>query len=256
MSLKLTDCYSINNKFWKIFGVHPNIHSNIYMWYSRIVLFVFIYFHDMVNTVNFYFLPSDLDLFIEEAIFYFTELSIMSRVLTFGFNRESISKLLTVLDSDHFQPDTEKGLEIITGAMNFNVKYWKILAYMSYFSHGVHILSPLIAHFGFSVPLYLPLCSYSFLTDSTKETYIYPLYIYQCLGMQWHMQCGVNIDSFLVGLMIFVIAQLEVLEHKLVTLADVPKISKTGKRNSSSIDEIQFVKKLNTYIVQYTNICK
>ena len=256
MPLKQSDCFSINKKYWTVIGIYSTIDSKMYIWYSRIVLFIFIFFYDTMSTLNFYYIPRDLDHFIEELIFYFTELSVISKVLTYILMRESLTKILYVLDSEKFEPDTEKGVQITTDAMKFNVKYWRIVAFASYFSHLVHILSPLIAHLSLSVPLVLPLCSYSFLTDSFKERFIYPLYVYQCLGMHVHMLCNVNIDTFFLGLMIFTIAQLEILEDKLVTLTNISelRISKRGNRNSSYIHEMEFVKILNKCVIQYTEI--
>lgn len=255
MPLKQSDCFSINKKYWTVIGIYSTIDSKMYIWYSRIVLFIFIFFYDTMSTLNFYYIPRDLDHFIEELIFYFTELSVISKVLTYILMRESLTKILYVLDSEKFEPDTEKGVQITTDAMKFNVKYWRIVAFASYFSHLVHILSPLIAHLSLSVPLVLPLCSYSFLTDSFKERFIYPLYVYQCLGMHVHMLCNVNIDTFFLGLMIFTIAQLEILEDKLVTLTNISELRiSTDKRNISNINELEFIKNLNKCVVQYTEI--
>lgn len=256
MPLKQSDCFSINKKFWTAIGLYSTIDSKMYVWYSRTVLFIFIFFYDSMNTLNFYYAPRDMDHFIEELIFYFMELSVISKVLTFILMRESLTTILSMLESEKFEPDTEKGVQIATDAMKFNVKYWRIVAFVSYFSYIVHILSNLIAHFIFSVPLVLPLCSYSFLTDSFKERFLYPLYTYQYLGMHAHIICNLNIDTFFLGLMIFTIAQLEILEDKLVNSTNISQlpISKTGNRNSSNLNELQFVKNLNKCVIKYTEI--
>lgn len=254
MSLqKPTDCFSVNKKFWKVLGIYPSVKSKFYSWYSKIIVLVFIIIYDILTTINFFYLPRDLDHFIEEMIFFFTKLSVMSKVLTYMLMQHKITEMFDVLDSDMFQPATEKGMQFIGKAIKFNVKYWKIVAIVSYFSHLIHILSPFLAHLFLKVPLVLPVCSYSFLTESIKEMFIYPLYLYQSVGMHMSMLYNVNIDTFFLGLMIFAIAQLEVLEDNLSSITNVSH-QKSGT-NYESI-ELRYIKELNKSVIHFREVTK
>lgn len=205
-------------------------------------------------------MKKNLDNFIEEMIFYFTELSVMSKALTFMLMKERIKRILETLDGEMFQPKNEVEMQLITTAKNFNVKYWKIVAVVSYCSHIFHVVSPFIFHFLLQVPLILPVCSYSFLPERFTETFLYPLYIYQGLGIHMNMLYNINIDTFFLGLMILIIAQLKILEQKLMTVTDICKkrknnnflYPKVGHRSS----EKNIINQLNKSIIHYGEVAK
>ncbi|XP_047528194.1 odorant receptor 43a-like [Vanessa atalanta] len=245
--VKQTDCFIRNMKYWKFLGIYPlEIKWKFYNWYSKIFVFAFIILYDGLSTLNFYFLERNLDHFIEEMIFYFTELAVMSKVLTFMIMREKIEEILKTLDSETFQSINETETVFIKNAMKFNVKYWKIVALVSYFSNFVHVSSPFIAHLFLPVPLVLPVSSYSFLSENFTETFIYPVYFYQSIGIHMNMLYNVNIDTFFLGLMILVIAQLEILEQKLMTV--------TNKHDSNY--SISLNTHLNKSIIHFDEVAK
>ncbi|XP_023952804.2 odorant receptor 46a-like [Bicyclus anynana] len=257
--LKQTDCFNKNIKFWKILGIYPfDVKWKFYEIYSNLFIFLFIFLYDGLMTINFYFLPRDLDHFVEEMIFYFTLLAVMSKAVTYMVAKKKIVKLLEILDSEMFHPETKKGMQIVTAAKKFNVKYWKIVASVSYYSNLVHILTPLIAHIMTPVPLLLNSCSYSFLSEDFKEMFIYPIYLYQAFGMHVNMLYNLNIDTFFLGLMIYVIAQLELLEEHLTNVTD-ENTYKAGTLRANCIhesDDSVLIKKLNKAIVHYESIYK
>ncbi|XP_039757897.1 odorant receptor 46a-like [Pararge aegeria] len=253
--LKPTDCFNKNLKFWKLLGIYPfKVNWKFYEIYSIIFVFLFIFLYDGLITITFFYLPRDLDHFVDEMIFYFTVLAVMSKVVTYMLAKEKMCKIFEILDSETFQPESKKGLQIITKAKKFNVKYWKIVASVSYYSNLVHILTPFIAHIFSSVPLLLNLSNYSFLSDDFIEKYIYPIYFYQGIGMHINMLYNLNIDTFFLGLMVFAIAQLELLEDKLITITDESN-AKTHehKLNStkSATDDTILITKLNKAIIHY-----
>nr|AXF48769.1 odorant receptors OR13 [Lobesia botrana] len=250
--LKQIDCFKVNMKFWKLLAIWPS--SDMHPYYRYYVIFFissFVILNNLLVTINFYYLPRQLDKFIEEMIFYFTELAVTSKVLTFLFMHDKIVKILNVLECDMFQPESETGLKVIDGAKKFNVKYWKIVAAVSATSHLTHILSPLILHFIFHMKLDLPVCSYSFLSEETKQTFIYPLYWYQAFTMHAQVLYNINIDTFILGVLILAIAQLEVLDNKLRTITD-----KDQKRRPTGAPIDNSIMKLKNSIIHYDELGK
>ncbi|KAI8438281.1 hypothetical protein MSG28_010864, partial [Choristoneura fumiferana] len=64
--------------------------------------------------------------------------------------------------------------------------------------------------------------------ENTTQAFIYPLYWYQALSMHFHMLCNVNIDTFILGVLILAISQLDILDGKLRRVTE--KELNTGER--------------------------
>ncbi|XP_014362866.2 odorant receptor 46a [Papilio machaon] len=254
---KQIDCFNINMKFWKVLGIYPyrNI-KFIHNLYSKMFLLLFIIFYDILLTVNFYFLPSQLDAFIEEMIFYFTEISVTTKVLTFLFFRKNIRKILEVLESSIFEPMSDSGIKILNDAKKFNIVYWKIVAVVSFTSYLSHIISFFITHVVLENVAEFPICSYNFLPMEIKERFIYSLYLYQSIGIHFHMLANLNIDTFFLGLMILVIAQLDILNEKLSSLTDTPKNVTCENNVHRDQYENNIIKSFNQAIVHYDELYK
>lgn len=256
-----TDCFNFNIKFWKFLGIWPpNSLGRYYKYYSRAFVMIFQIFYNFLFSINLYFLPRHLDIFIEEMILYFTEVAVMSKVLTFFFMHDKIVEIFITLQSDIFQPSTDYGVKVIENAKIFNVRYWKILAVASFTSCLTLLLTPIIAHLITSVDLVLPISSYSFLSDEIKEKYIYPLYFYQSFGLFFHMLYNINIDNFFLGIIIFTIAQLEILEEKFRNITDELRLEETEEKhaNCRSIvnDDKTLILRLNKAILHYDVVSK
>nr|UVB79122.1 odorant receptor 28 [Heortia vitessoides] len=246
--MKQIDCFSLNIKFWKILGVWPgHIGWPHYKYYSKIFIGVFLIFYVFLLSLNFFYLPRQLDIFVEEMLFYFTELAVTSKILTFLQLRDKIMKILTTIESDTFQPDTEDGFKIIQKAKKFNTRYWKIIAAISITSNVTHVSAPMIAHILLPIDLEFPVCSYSFIPEYYQKKFVYPIYFYQSFGMNCHMLYNVNIDTFILGVMILAIAQLDLLDLKLRNLTN-------GISGEVVNDEGELVKKFNREIVHYGEI--
>lgn len=245
---------------WKILGIYPFRDTcRYYKQYTRLCFVIIIVLYDFLLTLNFYFLPRHLDAFIEEMLFYFTEAAVASKYFTFLLMRNKIVNLLEVLESNTFQPVTHKEFVILKRAKKFNVTYWKIVAVISITSHLTHVLL-LFAHVFFSVPLELPVCSYSFLTDETRQKYIYLLYFYQYIGMQFHMFCNINIDTFFLGMMILTIAQLDILKEKLLGLCNNELIGNENQNHAleteKELHENNIMMKFKDTIIHYDEVHK
>ncbi|KOB67926.1 Odorant receptor [Operophtera brumata] len=208
--------FAIHMKFWKLLGVWPvDVNYHYLKYYSRIFVTFFVILYEFLSSLNLYFVPRQLDIIVEEMIFYFTELSITSKVLTFIFLHDKIQHILDTFESEMFRPDSEESAKVIKNAEAFIIRYWRIVASISVPSNMIHVFSPLIRHLFLAKPLSFPVFSYSFLSDETRERFIYPLYLYQSISTHFHMLCILNIDCFFLGLMILIIAQLRILDAKL-----------------------------------------
>lgn len=259
MVLHQVDCFKINMRFWKYLAIWPGYDpTHYYCYYSKVFIMTFVIVYDLLFTVNFYFVPRQLDVFIEDMIFYFTDLSVLSKVLTFVFMRNKITDLLETLESEQFQPDDAEGISILEKSKKFNKTYWKIVAVVSITSNMTHVLSPLLAHLKSGVQLMLPVCSYSFLSDELIDKFIYPLYFYQCIGIHFHMLYNVNIDTFFLGLMVLTIAQLDILDKKLrkVTYENNDEdVNGVIPREPSDKNE-EAIKKINQCVIHFDEVSK
>lgn len=214
------DCFKINMKFWRFLAIWPgNDASRSYKYYSKAFIITFVFVYYVLFSINFYFLPRRLDIFIDDLVFYFTDCSVLSKVLTYLFFRDKIVQILDVLESEIFQPDDAEGKAIIEKAKKFNKLYWKAVAFMSITSNGT-LLSQILVHSKKGTELFLPVCSYGFFSEAFRNMFIYPLYFYQSLGITLHMLYNVNVDTFFLGLLVFTIAQLEILDLKLRKVTD------------------------------------
>ncbi|KAJ8736488.1 hypothetical protein PYW08_007144 [Mythimna loreyi] len=248
------DCFKIQMKFWKFLAIWPSDDdSRSYSYYSKAFIIIFVFVYYFFFSINFYFLPRRLDIFIDDLMFYFTDCSVLSKVLTFLLMREKIVAILDVLESEIFQPNDDEGRAIIVKAKKFNIMYYKAVAFVSVTSNGT-LLSPLLVHFIKGSALLFPVCSYGFFSESFRNMFVYPLYFYQSVGITFHMLYNLNVDTFFLGLLVFIIAQLEVLDVKLRKVTDENKLDDADKENIDKNKEA--VMKINKCIVHFDEVGK
>lgn len=200
-----------------------------------------------------------MDNFIEEMIFFFTEVSVVAKALSFWFMRDVIEQIFNILESNLFVPTTQAGLDIIEGKKNNILRFWKLVAAVSYTSNLTHVFSPLFAHLFFGEELVLPVSKYSFFSDRFIRMYIYPLYFYQSFGMHFIMLHNVNTDTFILGLLMLSIAQLDILDNSLRSLTDEANKIYIGTSRiyySSQKIEKNKLRKLNKCIVHFEGVAK
>ncbi|XP_063616830.1 odorant receptor 2a-like [Cydia splendana] len=249
--LRQIDCFKVNMKCWKLLAIWPPNDKHSYYRYYQMFFTTFILLNNLLATINFIFLPRQLDMFIDEMIFYFTELAVTSKLLTFIFMREKILKILSILESDMFQPESENGLKAIDKAKKFNVRYFKIVAVVSATAHISHIVPPILLHFILHVKLELLVCNFSFLSDDTKQKFIYPLYEFQALYMHSQVVCNISIDTFVLGILIYAIAQLDILDDNLRRVTDKNEIVTRADDSIQRAEKENALKKLNDSIIHY-----
>nr|QNS36202.1 olfactory receptor 8a [Mythimna separata] len=254
MGLHQIDCFKIHMKFWRFLAIWPgDDDSRSYNRYSKIFISTFVFVYYILFTINFYFLPRRLDIFIDDMMFYFTDCSVVSKVLTFVLMRHKIVAILDVLESEIFQPDDDDGRAIIAQAKKFNKIYWKAVAFVSVLSNGT-LLSPIIVHFIKGTELSFPVCSYGFFSESFRHMFVYPIYFYQSVGITFHMLYNVNVDTFFLGLLVFIIAQLEVLDVKLRKVTNENKLDDVDRNMTDKNKEA--VTKINQCIIHYDEVAR
>nr|AXY83384.1 putative odorant receptor 3 [Conopomorpha sinensis] len=237
--LNQTNCFSINFVFWKLLGVYPGEYAkHAYYVITKTILTIFVLFYSPVVTINFMYLPKQMDIVIEEIIFYVTEVTVTAKVISFILLKGKLCEILELLDDDLFQPKNNYEKNTITNAMNLTRRIWKINAITSYVSHLTHVLTPLAVHLFLDTKLVLPLCSYSFLSDETRERYIYLCYFYQVFGMHLQMTSNVNIDSFIWGVLVLIRGQLEIIDQKLEAVADTDEEQTNAEKNAKATENL------------------
>ncbi|KAI5635725.1 7tm odorant receptor domain-containing protein [Phthorimaea operculella] len=257
MLAKQIDCFKINMKFWTIIGIWPGSwNPRFYKYYSRVIIGTFIIIYNLLFTINFYFVDKNLDSVVQEMIFYFTEVACTSKCFTFLIMHDEIVKMLSILESNIFQPVSQNGINIICNAKKLNIKYWKFITGTSVSCNIAHVIIPVIAHIFLSANLDLPVTSYSFLSDSFREKYNYLLYFYQSVGIHVVMWFNINIDTFILGVMILIIAQLDIIDEKLRNITDENKSSEELVNLSNEEKEIQFMSYFNECIIHYDEVGK
>ncbi|XP_053616385.1 odorant receptor 46a [Plodia interpunctella] len=245
---KQIDCFNTNIKFFRFLGLWPTDSGKYYRYYALSFIIFFIVIYDFVYTINFLFLPRELVVFIDDTMLYCTVISIMTKTFTFYLLHDKIIEILSVLESDMFQHDSDEAKTIIAGAKKLTIKLWKIITTFSLVANGSHIASPILAHLMTGEELVLPVFSCDFLPISVKNLLIYPLYFYQSIGMHFHVLYNMTTDGMFFGLIILLIAQLDILDLKL------RNVTTSDKFNYEKEDEA--IRNLNDCIIHYDEVAK
>lgn len=257
MEFHQIDCFKVHLTFLKILAIWPGDNpSRGYIYYSRIFLLIFVYIFLTLYSINFYFLPQQLEIFAEEMTFYFTDVTVFSKVIAFIFMRDKIRKMLHMLENEMFQSENSEEAEIIKNAKQNTLMYWKITAVMSVVANTAHVFAPFVSHLILPIELEFPACSYSFIPEKYKAKVLYPAYLYQGIGITCHMLYNVNFDTFLLGLMFLGIAQLDILDRKLRKVTDCKVDTEIHGIIDKSADDRNAVLAINQCIKRYDAVCK
>ncbi|XP_013194654.1 odorant receptor 46a-like [Amyelois transitella] len=245
---KQIDCLDRNIKFLKFLAVWPTGSGKYYQYYSSLFLIIFVIIYDISYSINLFYIPTQLDYILEDLVLYFTVIATLSKTLTFYFQHDKITKILSIVESDLFQEDSKEAKKIIDDAKKFNIKYWNIVAGISLTSNAAHLTVPLLTYLITGTELQLPVYSCDFLSKNIKDMFIYPLYIYQAIGMNFIVWYNVNTDGIFLGFIRFTIAQLDILDLKLRNI---------GKFDKDIEDkEEEAIKKLNDCIIHFDGVAK
>ncbi|XP_072937136.1 odorant receptor 49b-like [Epargyreus clarus] len=247
----LSDTFQMNFVCWKIFGIWPGKSSSkYYKFYSFFYVFIFFVIYNVILTVNLYYTPLEVDLIIEEAIYYFNEVAIMLKVATILIWREKILALFDILDCNPFKGKDEVSKEIIVRNIQRYKTCWKLYAVQSHFAVFLCCIVPVIMHFlPVEYQLKFPVSKYLLLSVETRDKYFGWLYSYQVSGLYGQMMYNVNIDSFFAGLLYLAITQMEVLDHQLRSL-------RWEKQNGTDNPEQKRVNELKYCLRHYDEILR
>lgn len=214
-----TDCFKINFFFWKIFGIWPGrAFSKYYKYFSVLYLFITLIIYNGILTVNLFHTPSKIDVLIREVLFYFNEIAISAKVVTVLYYRHTILEILDILDCTEFVENNEDAKLIILKDVKKYKNGWKIYAFFLNFSFFSEVFVPVITHIIWNTNLHLPISNYHFLSDEIRERYFTFWFVYQASCMYGHMMYNVNMDSFVAGLIFFVITSVRTLKCNLMNI--------------------------------------
>ncbi|KAI8431924.1 hypothetical protein MSG28_004467 [Choristoneura fumiferana] len=210
MPLAQSDSFKQNCFFWKVFGLWPGRTPNkYYKYFSFAYLMTTLAAYNALLTLNLYYTPRQIDLFIHEVIFYFTEIAISTKACMIIFKRKQIVSIFELLDCDEFKRNDSTGHQIVENHNSYYKLYYKIVFVVSHFTYLSQVLLPVIGMLIFKTSLDLPICEYYFLSEQYKDNYFTLIFVYQSVGMYGHMMYNVNIDTLIVGFMLLAIAQMK-----------------------------------------------
>ncbi|KAJ8735440.1 hypothetical protein PYW07_007060 [Mythimna separata] len=238
---------------FKIFAIWSgNTPWKYYRYYSFIYLFVTFVCYNLLLTLNLLYTPRKIELLLREVIFYFTEITVATKILTILFMRDKLIVAIKLIDCDEFVGDYENKDGIL---YKTNMGYrlgWKLYTILSNMAYVTIAIIPIFLDLIRGTKSELPICKYYFLSDEERDSHFLFWFIYQAVGMYGHMMYNVNIDSLIAGLLVIAIAQLRLLNNNFRNL----KLSEEERKLSYEIqDKIQmtrFYKMLRHYEVILT----
>nr|BAR43452.1 putative olfactory receptor 10 [Ostrinia furnacalis] len=234
--------------FWKIFGWWPEVTSTIYYrcyYISFLSLTSVVYL--FLFTLSLLYSPIELEIIIAQAMFYFTEISGLSKIFMIVIRREDIQKAFKMLDSEEFQGDDVIPREIINKNKVYYLKYYRACATFYYIGSFFLLFLPIIEYVAGHADLELPLCQYYFLSEHVRDKYFNVIFIYQFFGLFVLISGNVNIDTFICGLLLMAIAQFRMLNWKMSNL----KMNPLDLENESDDEETIMMRKLNKCLKHY-----
>lgn len=237
------DCFKSNFKILQYLAVWPEFGRNkkyykYYSYFTYIFITIFVFLYNVLFTISFLCAPYNIGIFISEGIFYFTEIAVISKVLTMIVKRNKVLLICNMLESDRFQPKTDSGKHILAQGKRFNNIYYNIIAITSFFSFSASALQYLLPHIFFSTELKMLVSNYYFLNEETKIKYAYYICAYQDFGIFTHMLYNVNIDTLITGLTTYANVQLDILKDKISKLK-ASNADEKSKNNSLEVYELK-----------------
>lgn len=182
--------------------------NTCYNTYTVVVVILFFLIYNILFTISFLNAPYEIELIISETIFYFTVISVATKMLTILLKRKKFYRLTDILESDIFQPTSEKGKEILRKAKRFNKLYFIFIASTSSTCFTFLVIHSLM-------PLHLTVTNYYFLSKEVKEEYLIYIYSYQMIGIFIHMLTHISMEALIGGIIKFAEAQLDILYDNL-----------------------------------------
>lgn len=208
------DCFKPHFILLKSIGIWAGKeNSRFYACYTIVMLTIFVLVFDILFTLSFINVPADVQIIINELIFYFTEIVVAVKMLVMVLKRKQIISILDMIESDCFQPKNKEEEGLIEEAKKFNTMFFRVIATTSCGSYCLLVFQGILQFT--TERLKLPITNYYFMTDEAKDQYLYYIYTFQMIGIYTHMMTNINVDTLLTGLLKFAEIQIVILGTKL-----------------------------------------
>ncbi|KAJ8735439.1 hypothetical protein PYW07_007059 [Mythimna separata] len=242
--------FNKNFTIYKIFGIWSGNHPwKYYKYYSLVYLFVTFVCFNLLLTLNLFYMPRQMELLIGEVIFFFTEITVGTKICTMLFMRNKLIVAIKLIDCDEFVGDYENKEGILCKTnMGYRLT-WKVYIVFANVVYAIQVVIPIFLNVLRETKSELPVSKYYFLSDEQRESGVlfWILYLYQGIAIYGHMMYNVNIDSLIAGLLIIAIVQLRLLNKNFRNL----KLSEEERKLSYEIqDKIQMTR-LNKLLKHY-----
>ncbi|XP_013134594.1 PREDICTED: odorant receptor 46a, isoform A-like [Papilio polytes] len=242
----ISKCFTNNVLAWKIFGIWSGPNPNkYYKYFSFIFVNLTLTIFNLFLTINLFYTYNNIENLLHEVIYFFTEITVVAKASMILFWKKEIMIAFDILDSDDFEGNDEKSIEIIEKDVS---TYKKIFKFYFYFCNLSYILAivPGFVDYLLGNDSEFPISKYNFLGDEIREQYFTLLYFYQSFCIYVHMVYNISVDSLITGFVFLIITQLKVLKYKFKRLNFKNRALK--RRNASEGSTVNSLLFLLTYI--------
>ncbi|KAJ3663374.1 hypothetical protein Zmor_007651 [Zophobas morio] len=203
----------------KVLGLWPEgnegYKKNLYTLYAFISLNLFVNGHNFFQTMNIFFVYTDLQALTALVFITITDLMALVKVYYFVRNMKQLKNLMVTLDEKLFQPKYFNQKLVFISGLNF----WKF-TYVLYHIPVVPTLSAWIVYpvlDGSAKDYRLPFSAWY--PYNTKISPFYQItYIYQIVSIWFMAFSALNMDALMAALMMFVGAQCDILADNVKNL--------------------------------------
>ncbi|CAG9132303.1 unnamed protein product [Plutella xylostella] len=243
----ISSAFYSNVRGWKIFALWiREVNNKYYKCYAALSL-VFLYFlYDGLLTLNLIYSPKNLNTFIPELVFLLTSFVLVFKINMVMFKSKLILRAFSIMDSDIFSGETLEQKRITKRYVELYKKYYRAYFVLGYMSYTFFTIVPFLKHVFFGQELILAICNYYFLSDKERDANIYLYWCYQSLGNFAHMNYGVNIDTFIPGLIMIGIGQFKALNVRLSNIKTYSKKNLVDIEQEKKLEE-ELIKCLKHY---------
>lgn len=216
LDVKIIDSVASNMAVFKTFGLwRPDNLNNIqkigYYIYSVIIVTFFFYLYTLSYMTDVAMSFGDLEKFSKGSFLLLTLLAEIAKAFPIQTKQAKLQDLLDRMDGEIFKPKIQKHYDIITKYISLIKVMFKIFMCMY---EGTVTLWALFPLFDRSTKMRLPLSGwYPFSSENSPAFEL--TYLYQIVGCVYLACLNCSLDIFISGMMVNIIAQLDILLDKL-----------------------------------------
>ncbi|KAL0851340.1 hypothetical protein ABMA28_007160 [Loxostege sticticalis] len=231
-SIQHSQIFNLTISIWKIFGLWSDKSSS--KWF-RLYSYLFVTVTSVVYisfyTLSLFYTPLTVEIFVTEAIFYFSAVCGFIRVVIILIKHQELISNFKIMDCKELRVNDGKTDEHIRQFKNGYSRYFR--AYAIYCCTGGYtflVILPLLNYFLRQEELKLPVCEYYFMTDETKNKYFFYWYTYQTVGMVGTITNNITSHTIVCGLIYMAITQFKIMNDNIANIMldddDIPKEEK------------------------------